>query len=155
MDGLTVLRKYVDERVAAKERERKRMAEAFAKEVEIYAPPHLARVLPPEFILTFNNSMRLNHEYVEIKPYRPTIAKLIIKGASKELYVSRGSLLNYQILAYIRCKRCGERLYKIILTPEELLAAIEDRLQPPNHRCETLNTRQPAASKIFPSEVNG
>jgi len=147
------LKKYVDERVVAKEREQKRMAETFVKEVEIYAPPYLARVLPPEFILTFNNSMRLNHEYVEIKAYRPTIAKLIIKGASKDLYVSRTEYATYQILAYIRCKRCGDHLYKIILTPEELLAALEDKLQPPNHRCETLNMVQPGSLKILSSEV--
>jgi len=153
MDGLTLLKRYVTQRTEARDRERKRMAEVFAREVEIYAPPHLARILPPEFILTFGYSMRFNKEYVEIKPHRPTVAKLIIKGASKELYVSRTEYAAYRIFTHIRCKRCGEQFYKQILTPEELLAAIEDRLQPPEHGCKTLNTRQPAASKIFPSGV--
>ena len=129
------------------------MAEAFAKEVEIYAAPHLARILPPEFTLTFNHGMRFNSQYIEIKPHRPTVAKLIIKGASKELYVSRTDYGTYHIFTHIRCKRCGEHFYKQILTPEQLLAAIEDRLKPPEHGCETLNMIQPGSSKIFPSEV--
>ena len=150
MDGLTILRKYVDRRIAARDRERKRMAEAFAKEVEIYAAPHLARILPPEFTLTLDHGMRFNSQYVEIKPRGPTVAILAVKGASKEVYVSRTEWGTYHLFTRIRCKRCGELLYKAIMTPEELLAAVEDRLKPPDHECETLNTCQPDTLKIFP-----
>lgn len=155
MDGVSILRRYVNQRIAARERDRERAAEAFAKEVEIYAAPYLARILPPEFTITFNHSVRFNKEYVEIQPHGPTAAKLIIKGASKELYIARTEFGSYNIFAYVRCNQCGEQFHKLILTPEELLAAIEGDLQPPSHRCKTLNTRQPAARKIFPSEVNG
>jgi len=151
MDGLTVLRRYVSKRIEQAERERRRLSEAFAKEVEIYAAPHLSRILPPEFIIASDHAMWFNGEFVEIQPHKPTVAKLIITGASRELYVSRTEYGTYRLFTHVRCRQCGEEFYRLIATPEDLLAAVEGGLEPPSHGCETLKTRQPAGLKIFPT----